>query len=91
MHPVNLRQRLEQYLRVVPLLVFQRQPQRLRQVALFRQHGGDARVLVLVQAFHKVVRGVGVNADKLHFQLLYPVAGHLPTQLAPPGTTASTG
>ena len=81
LHSVYLRQRLEKHLSVVPLPVLQGQAQRLRQVTLLGQHGRDPRVLVLVQTFHKVVRGIGINPDELHFQLLYPIAGHLPTQL----------
>ena len=83
LHPVDLRQRLEQHLGVIPLPVFQRQTQRLRQVSFLRQHRRDTGVLVLVQAFHKVVCGVGVNPHKLHFQLLYSVAGYLPSQFPP--------
>ena len=83
LHPVNLRQRLNQQLCVVPLSVFQRQTQRLGQVALFRQHRCNARILILVKTFHEIVGGVGVNAHKLRLQPPDPVAGQLPTQLAP--------
>ena len=83
LHPVNLGQRLEEHLRVVPLPVLQGQSQRLRQVAFLRQNCRDPSILVLVQALHEIVGGVGVHPHELRLQLPYPVGGHLAPELSP--------
>ena len=82
LHPVHLRQGLDEQLGVVPLAVFQGQAQGLGEVAFLGQDGGDAGVLVFVEAFHKVVGGVGIDADEFLFQAADALGGYLASQLA---------
>ena len=82
LHPEDLGQRLDQQLGVLPLASLQRQGQRLGDVALFSKDGGGAGVLVLVEGFHEIVGGVGVDSDDLVFQLLDGALGELPVEAA---------
>ena len=83
LHPIDLGQGLHQDLGAVPLAVFGGEAQSLGQVALLGQDGGNAGVLVFVEAFHKVIGGVGVHADEFLLQLADAGTGNLAAQLAP--------